>query len=199
MDLHLKIANLRLQLFPKRRSLVEIALAEGLDEFAELESVKEGTVEYWTMHGYRRRSCDRPKHNIFFVVEDRAGFARANDIPYELHYSWELLTYEEIAQAHQSLESADVPMLIVNFVSPNEPAAEAGWAKAVELPYYLQYDDFFKKSILIIGHTLESEATAAGYARAVPIPAQSDNVYVEHLKMLNTPYPASLVDFPYFR
>lgn len=184
-----KITNFQSQHSQEPKSLVEIAKSEGLDEFVELESVKGGTVEYFTVHGCRILSSDRPKDNLFFVVEDRAGFARGNPIPYELHYSWELLTHEEITAASQLEESTDIPILVVNFVLPQEPAAEAGWAKAVDLPYYFQRDHFFNMNILIVDLGVKHEAKTAGYAKAIPLP------YSRYLPDLESKHPRKLRDF----
>lgn len=165
-----RINNFQSQISQEPKSLVEIAKSERLDEFVEVKRIKESTVEYSTVHGWRIKASDRPKDNLFFVVEDRAGFARGNPIPYELHYTWELLTHEEITAANQLEELTDIPMLIVNFVLPQEPAAEAGYAQAVDLPYYFQRDGFFDMSILIVDLGDKHEAKAAGYDKAIPLP-----------------------------
>lgn len=168
MNINSKITNFGSQLSRAQKSLLELARSEGLDEFVALQSLSRGKVEYFTLHGRRTFSSDRPKDNIFFVVEDRGGFARGNAIPYEFHYCWDLLPPEELSAANVD-ELIDVSILVVNFVLPDEPAFKAGWAKAVKLPYYLIRDDFLDKSVLIVSDAVE-EAKTAGYARAVPLP-----------------------------
>lgn len=113
---------------------------------------------------------DRPEDNEFLVLEEQAGFARASAIPYELYASWEICAEQEITKENQS-ELIEVSKLVVNFLLPSEPAVKAGWATAVKLPYYFEYNCLLDKEILIVSVNVDnSEAIGAGYGRAVFLP-----------------------------
>lgn len=93
----------------------------------------------------------------------------------------------------------------------------AGFARAREIPYLyfpsnkaansslrmpnmlLNLAEVYPAAALIVCITSDNqEATDAGYANAVPIPGLRSNVYIENLKMLDTDYADSLVDFTRF-
>lgn len=169
MTLYLKLPNFRLQLFPRfeeQKSLLEIAMAEGLDEFVEIESEKAGIVEYCTIHGYRLKASDRLELNLFVVLKKGVGFAKAVPLPY---------AYSPNHKFHH-------PRLVVT-CSSTDAATQGGYAKAIELPYqiYSGYDSYIyiPKSLVVYISSNNEEATRAGYANAVPIAVLDSNVCVE--------------------
>lgn len=188
MTLYLKVSNFCVQLFPritKQKSLLEIAIAEELDEFVEIEGEKAGIVEYCTIHGYRILSSDRPFLNLFVVLKKGLGFAKAVPLAY---------VYSPNHKFHH-------PRLVVT-CSSTDAATVAGYAKAVELPYQLYWgcDSYIQipRSLVVYINSNKEEATDAGYANAVPIPELRNNVYIKDWKTLDTNHADSMVDVPRF-
>lgn len=229
MTLYLKLLKSWLQLFPtraKQKFLAEIAVAEGLDEFVKLENQKAEVIEYSTVHGCRICSSDRPALNMFVVLKKGNGFIPERSLPY----------------VHRTSSPGEdkCPQLVVA-CSPTDTATQAGYARAVPLPYNRHlpnsqhprlvsdlrpipaavYSAYAKatqlpneaclrfhstcyfticlpNSLEVCINSQNEEATSVGYANAVPVPVQSDNVYIEDKNMLDTDYAASLVDFPRF-
>lgn len=185
MSLHLKIAHFQLQLFPRRakqKSLAEIAIAEKLDEFVEMESCNESRAEYNTVHGWRMLSSDRPGLNEFFVFKKGDGFAKALAMPY-------IRFTDGVSKT---------PQLIVQSIVSD--AAIVGYAAAVSLPYYITgtSDGYPTGTLVVRINETNSEAIGEGYANAVPMPISKSDIYIENMQMLDTEYADSLVDFPKF-
>ncbi len=63
-------------------STLEIAKAEGLDEFVETEDSSPELVEYLTTRGSRTVSNDFPEINVFLIQRIGADFALAVPMPY---------------------------------------------------------------------------------------------------------------------
>lgn len=194
MDLHSKIANFRLQLFPdstRQKSLAEIAKSERLDEFVEIESEKAEVLEYCTVHGCRILSNNRPELNLFVVLKKGEEFAEAHLLPY---------AYSPTTRFRHS-------KLVVTCI-PSDTATEAGYARAISLPYIrVDLAIFYPLGTLLVCVSDDNaEATEAGYANAVSLSnkgflgSQRDcaEVYIEDLRMLDTDYADSLVDVSRF-
>lgn len=87
-------------------------------------------------------------------------------------------------------------------------AAAAGYAKAIDLPYYTagSLDASPAGTLVVSINAHNCEAESAGYSNAIMASpdcdrgSQSDRfeVYIEDMQMLDTDYAASLVDFPRF-
>lgn len=97
--------------------LLEIALAEKLDEFLEIENNHPDLLEYFTVHGSRTLSSTQPELNLFLILTKGSGFARAVAMPYVRSYNYQL----------------GIPQLIVEYSQPDAPATIAGYARAVPL------------------------------------------------------------------
>ncbi len=67
--------------------LLEIALAEKLDEFLEIENNHPDLLEYFTVHGSRTLSSTQPELNLFLILTKGSGFARAVAMPYVRSYN----------------------------------------------------------------------------------------------------------------
>lgn len=185
MSLHLKIAHFQLQLFPRRtkqKSLAEIAIAEELDEFVEIENCNQSRVEYSTVHGWRMLSSDRPGLNQFFVVTRGDGFAKALAMPY-------IRFTDGVSK---------VPQLVVQSIVSD--AAIIGYAASLTLPYYIAgtSDGYPTGALVVRIDETNSEATGEGYANALPRVVSRSDIYIEDKQMLDTEYAASLVDGPRF-
>lgn len=162
MTLYLKLLKSWLQLFPtraKQKFLAEIAVAEGLDEFVKLENQKAEVVEYTTVHGCRICSSDRPGLNMFVVLKKGNGFIPARSLPYVYRNS--------------SPGWGKCPQLVVA-CSPTDAATQAGYSRAVPLPY--KYLPNPESTFSWLASDLRSipAAVYAAYAKAAQSP---DEVY----------------------
>lgn len=162
------------------------AIAERLDEFVELESHRPGVIEYCTVHGCRIVSSHRPELNLFVVLKKGQGFARAVPLPYVYSYN----------SKHK------IPQLrVVEYNRSDALATTTGWAGAIDLPYVIASDTgVYPNGTLVVSiNATNHEATSAGYANALPwVALEQGDIYIEDLKMLDTQYANSLVDFPRF-
>lgn len=170
---------------PKSNNIIEnLDITENLDEFSHIERQHERTLDYSTVHGLRTLS-DRPERNQFLITGNGDGFARPRNLPY-LYFP-----------AKESYP----PELMV--VCPCVEATKAGFEEAIKLPLliiseeYPYPEDNYPIGTLVVYLTTENERIATGYANAVPLPFDRDNVYIEKLDMLDTEY-AALVDFQRF-
>lgn len=190
MDFQSRFTHFLSHLFQGQKSLVEIAIAEGLDEFVELETSEGGTVKYSTVHGCRTLSSDRPELSSFVVLTKGFGYAKAVPLPYNRYLP--------------NCEFND--HRLVRDLSPIPTAIYAAYGKAAQLPdeVYLKFHSTccfnicLPNSLKVSINSQNEEATSAGYANAVPIPISKNDIYIEDLQMLDTEYAASLVDFPRF-
>jgi hypothetical protein len=185
MSLYSKTDNFWSQLFPRRakqKSLAEIAIAEELDEFVEIESCNQSRVEYNTVHGWRMLSTDRPELNQFFVFKRGKGFAKALAMSY-IRFSDGV---------------SNTPQLIVQSIVSD--AAIVGYAAAVSLPYYITgtSDGYPTGTLVVCINETNTEAIGEGYANALLCMASKSSVYIEDMRMLDTDYADSLLDVPRF-
>ncbi len=203
MNLHSVFSKLRLpvsqlltskKLLPAAELAAEVqssGIAENLDEFVQLESCRPGIIEYATVHGCRILSSDLPELNLFVVLKKGDIFAQAHLLPY---------AYSRATRFRNS-------KLVVTCI-PTDTAAEAGYARAIALPYIrVDLDIFYPTGTLVVCVREDNaEATGAGYANAVTLSCKGvssiqrdcSEVYIEDLQMLDTDYADSLVDFPRF-
>ncbi len=204
MNLQTLIFKLSVQviqlILPKKLLSIEVrqsialcaeASAENLDRVVELENCSVGRVEYCTVHGCRVLSCDLPELNLFVVLKNGEGFAGAQLLPYD---------YSPTNRFRHS-------KLVVTCI-PTDTASEAGYARAIALPYiHVDLVLFYPLGTLVVCvRDDNAEAIGAGYANAVLLSGKGvsgiqrdcSEVYIEDMQMLDTDYAASLVDFPRF-
>ena len=171
-----------------QKLLIAAAFAEKIDEFMEIADCNDRKVYYYTGHGERTLSFAHPELNEFYIFKTGDGFAKALGVPCDLD------------------KTNQIPQLIVEYVVPD--AEEAGYAKAVKLPYYIA-DNFSAESagalvVSIIDNNWE--AMDAGYRNAVSLSREGvscfdrdlSKVYIEDMQILDTEYAASLVNLPKF-
>lgn len=156
---------------------VKLCLEEtncALDSFVQLENCQAGVIEYSTVHGYRLWSQKHPEYNQFVVLKKGDGFAQAVTLPYG---------YTPINRFHQHSK------LVVNS-HLKEAASQAGYASAVELPYFIQAACHapicLSATMVVCVRNGNSEAMAMGYANALPIAVSKSDIYVENKQMLDT-------------
>ncbi len=189
MILQSVFSNLRAQfsqLLTLQKPLTEIAFAERLDEFVELESYRPEVIEYSTVHGCRVVSRLRPELNLFVVLKKGEGFARAVPLPYVRSYN----SFLGIPQ-----------LIVVEYNRSDASVKTTGWAGAIDLPYVIAWDTgVYPDGTLVVSINANNhEAMSAGYANALPwVASEQGDIYVEKLDLLDTEYVASLVDFPRF-
>ena len=166
------------------QKLEEICKSENLDEFLGIDNsahLKLEVVHYATTHGFRILYFNRPEFNEFLVAKKGNGFAKARNLPY---------IYLQT--------KCEPPQLIVE--SPSTDAIGYGYAQAVRLPYRIAGNiDEYPEGTMIVCITEDNEEAAAfGYANAISLPYRKDDIYIQHIDMLDTEYAAMLVDFPRF-
>lgn len=89
------------------------------------------------------------KLNEFVVLEEKPGFAKAIPIPYCFFFTHEILADNEVP-AESGSKMIEISKLVVKHLLPNAPSAKAGWATAIDLPYYLESNYFFPNEILVV-------------------------------------------------
>jgi hypothetical protein len=161
--------------------LEQIAISENLDDFLAIENSKPGIIEYSTTYGFRILCPELPELNQFVITKKGNGFAKARNLPY---------IYLQT--------KCEPPQLIVE--SPSEEAIGYGYAQAVKLPCVIAgITNEYPEGTMVVCITKDNQESAAfGYANAMPLPYQKDDIYIQRIDMLDTEYAAMLVDEPIF-